>query len=164
MRLQHHLGVQNDKESDMYSRSTQRSLLLTRKLIAVSMAGFLTGMPWCHAAPRVDDAQAAEGAGYRAGGVTRDERDQLQREAVSYSLWLLTAMKQTGEYLSDVHVTVRDGQQQIVFDQLLDGPWLLMKLPDGEYEVVATYAGQRLHRHVKIRQQRQQKMYLHFGA
>jgi hypothetical protein len=144
-------------------------------LSGVALAGALSGLSWCHAAPSVQAAPAVPPAkvqsldhldvsAWQVGGVTSDERKLMQGQSAQYTVWLLTAVRQSGEYLSDVHVTVRDQQDRIVFDQLLDGPWLMMKLPDGDYDVVATYNGERLRRHLKLHKGRQQKVYLHFGA
>ena len=46
-----------------------------------------------------------------------------------------------GEYLADVDVSVVDAANRVVLDTSSEGPWLLARLPAGNYQVNANYHG-----------------------
>lgn len=112
--------------------------------------------------PALAAVKPEDAAVWVSGGVTRDERDLMQKLAGDYSLWLITAEQQSGSYLSDVHISIRDQKGTLRFDQLLDGPWLFVQLPPGSYDLVGTISGQRLHRTVRLRGGKTERVYLHF--
>ena len=94
------------------------------------------------AAGAVEPATTAQGRAYVSGGVTDDERVEMQTHRDRYSLWVLTAARKSGAYLSNVHVVITDVHKKAVFDAPLDGPWLFVDLPLGRYTVQATYQGE----------------------
>jgi hypothetical protein len=47
----------------------------------------------------------------------------------------------TGNYLADVAVSVKDSNGRTVVEGVSDGPWLYAKLPPGKYTAAATYNG-----------------------
>jgi hypothetical protein len=70
--------------------------------------------------------------------------------ARQYPLTLEFAIKHTprAEYTANVHVTITDAQGQRLLDTRSDGPFLLAKLPAGQYTVMAERHGQTLARTV----------------
>ena len=78
-----------------------------------------------------------------SGGVGVDERDEMVMALPDHNLKLLTAAEKSGAFLSAVEVVVRDAGGRPVFETSLDGPWLLARLPPGDYALVATYGGRR---------------------
>jgi hypothetical protein len=77
-----------------------------------------------------------------AGGVGLNARAMLSSEArPEHNVKLVFALN-TGNYLADVGVKVKDAKGQMVIDGLSDGPWLYAKLPPGDYTATATYNGQ----------------------
>lgn len=116
---------------------------LTRSLVLLALA--LTGS--------VNAAQTGvtpSGRSYVSGGVSDDERETLQRQQERYSLWVVTALRKTGEYLSAVHLKIIDAHQKVVFDAPLEGPWLMIDLPLGKYTVEAKLGDQSLQRQTTI--------------
>lgn len=82
-----------------------------------------------------------DGIGYLSGGITVDDRKTMHAERAGYSLWVATVAKRSGAYLSDVRLRItRSGDKQPVMERTMDGPWLLMALPAGRYDIVATMA------------------------
>jgi len=82
-----------------------------------------------------------EGVAFLSGGITVDDRKTMHAERAGYSLWVATVAKRSGAYLSDVHLRItRAGDKQPVMDRTMDGPWMLLALPAGRYDVVATMA------------------------
>jgi hypothetical protein len=90
----------------------------------------------------MQEGQTAEGIRYASGGVSETEQLAMQVRRTGFSLWVITAAIKSGAYLADVRVTVKGAHDQIVFDAPIDGPWLMLDLPIGRYEVEAQYAGQ----------------------
>jgi hypothetical protein len=72
------------------------------------------------------------------GGVGLDERVAVEQKAADYNLKLTFARKGSGAYLSGVRVVVRNSQGAAVVDTTASGPFLLARLPDGDYTVAAT--------------------------
>lgn len=83
--------------------------------------------------------QTLQGLAYVSGGIGLEERAQLDHERAGFSLWVRTAAKGTGEYLSRVNVKITDASGKAVLDTTLDGPWLLVNLQRGRYVVEMTY-------------------------
>jgi hypothetical protein len=85
-----------------------------------------------------------------SGGIGQDELAALDAERGSYSLWIITAAKVTGAFLADVQVRITDAKNQVVFDEHLAGPWLLVNLPPGRFDVEASLEGETLKRSTTI--------------
>jgi len=119
---------------------------------------------WAVSARAVDIQKLDDGTPYLVGGVTKDERKELESLRSMFNMLVQTAALQSGSYLSDVNVTVIDSQGKTVFDQKLDGPWLMAKLPVGRYRVNASYETQTLHRDVKVLAQKMEPVYFHFNV
>ena len=102
-------------------------------LVAAGLLSVASGM---------QQATTAQGQKSVSGGVSDDERIEMQAQRDRYSLWVLTAARKSGAYLSNVHVVITDVHKKAVFDAPLDGPWLFVDLPLGRYTVQATYQGE----------------------
>ena len=75
-----------------------------------------------------------------SGGVSLNARDNLRAQERDANVKMVFALN-TGNYLSDVHVRVTDGKGNVVIDDVSNGPWVLAKLPPGNYTANATYNG-----------------------
>ena len=106
------------------------------------LAALALGAAATQAAWAITEGRTAQGRAYVSGGVALGEREALDRERASHSLWVATAVKRSGSYLSDVRVRIHDSAGTTVLDTKLDGPWLLVTLGLGRYEVEASFAGQ----------------------
>lgn len=51
----------------------------------------------------------------------------------------LVLLTEQGQFLADVHVTVKDNEDRVVVDTVTEGPWLIMNLPHGTYNVLAKF-------------------------
>lgn len=74
---------------------------------------------------------------YMTGGVGQEEAQALRAAASRYSL-AMTFTADTGQYLSDVKVAVRNRAGESVFETVSEGPMVLVDLPAGAYTVAAT--------------------------
>lgn len=81
---------------------------------------------------------------YLSGGIGSDESEAIKAARDAYSLTLTLAGKSEGRdvYLSSVPVTIRDAAGHTVLEVTTSGPYLLVELPAGRYEISARYAGE----------------------
>ena len=93
--------------------------------------------------------QTAGGVSYVSGGVGTDSIDRLSSLAGDFNLKLVFALK-SGAYVSDVRVAIADAAGKTLLDTTSEGPWFLAKLPVGNYQIVATFAGNAVKRQVAI--------------
>jgi hypothetical protein len=82
------------------------------------------------------------GAPFLEGGIGQPEIEAMQSETGKYSLWVITAARHSGAYLADVQLTITDAKGDKVLARRLEGPWMLVDLPLGRYEVRADFKGQ----------------------
>ena len=81
--------------------------------------------------------QSAQGSAFLEGGVGATETESMESERANYSLWIMTAARSSGAHLADAEVTIVNDKGERVFERRLDGPWLMLDLPLGRYEVRA---------------------------
>jgi hypothetical protein len=89
---------------------------------------------------------------YVTGGIGEAEYVSMRQAQCKFPLALEFARKAAHHdtYIADVEVTITDEAGRSVLAVRSDGPYLLAKLPDGEYTVRATYFGHTLERTVKV--------------
>ena len=89
---------------------------------------------------------------YVSGGLAKAEADAFKQARSRFPLALDFVRKaaQPDESLADIDVHVVDGAGKSVLMVRTDGPYLLARLPDGEYTVKATYFGHTLEKAVRV--------------
>lgn len=130
---------------------------LTRSLVLVALA--VAG-----SANATQSGMTPSGRSYLSGGVSDEERESLQAQQARYNLWIVTALRQSGEYLSAVRLKITDSNQNVVFDAALDGPWLLIDLPLGKYSIEAQLDGQSQQRQTTIHPGDHHQAIFYFGT
>jgi hypothetical protein len=101
---------------------------------------------------RAESNPVVHGAGgfpYMSGGVGEESLQRLSAHASEFNLKLVFAMK-SGAYLSNVRVAIADAKGKTLLDTTSEGPWFLTKLPQGNYQVVASHAGKALARPIAV--------------
>lgn len=83
--------------------------------------------------------QTPQGWAFVEGGIGQTETQDMEAERGKYSLWVMTAARTSGAHLADVEVSIANDKGEPVFVQRLDGPWLMINLPLGRYEVRSRY-------------------------
>ncbi|WP_454690640.1 carboxypeptidase-like regulatory domain-containing protein [Achromobacter aloeverae] len=125
-----------------------------RPLMLAALAGALVwaaGMASAHAALPATQTQGS--VEYVTGGIGLDESQSLKAAEKSYPLSLLFARKLDGknDYTADVKVVITDAKGGTVLDATSGGPYMLVKLPPGEYKVSATLDGTEQTRKVSVK-------------
>ncbi len=86
--------------------------------------------------------QTYESVQYITGGIGNAEQNELKASEKEYNLHMTFSAIKDQAFLSDVAVQIVDKDQKKVFDVSNTGPYLNVKLPDGKYELTATYKGE----------------------
>ncbi len=93
--------------------------------------------------------QTAGGVSYVSGGVGTESIERLSSLAGDFNLKLVFALK-AGDYLSGVKVAIANAAGKTLLDTTSEGPWFLTKLPVGNYQIVATFAGKAEKRTIAV--------------
>jgi len=84
--------------------------------------------------------KTAGGLDLLAGGITIGDRVTMRAESAGYSLWVATVAKPSGAYLADVDLRIVQSKGKAsILERKMEGPWLFIALPEGSYEVSATF-------------------------
>lgn len=89
---------------------------------------------------------------YMCGGIGSDQAGAFKRAQPNFPLSLNFGQKQ-GErvaFVADIQVVMRDAQDQVVLNINSEGPYCLLDLDPGDYQVYSTYEGQTLEQRVKV--------------
>ena len=128
------------------------TVLLTLLLLGMAMLS----APVASAAdePRLQNNGAVD---YVSGGIGKEEADALKQHSADYSLTLEFASARSAEgdtspgaYVADVRVDIRDAQGRPMLNTTSTGPLLLVRLPPGDYTIVADWNGVRKQHSVDI--------------
>jgi hypothetical protein len=112
---------------------------VSRAALALVAACMLLSLPVSAQSDGV--IRAPSGVMYVTGGVGSDDVDRLKSMEKDFNVKLVFA-RTSGDYLSDVNVTVADASGQVVLQVTSRGPLLMAKLPPGSYQIDATFDGQ----------------------
>lgn len=81
---------------------------------------------------------------YLSGGVATGGRHAMMAERNRFNLWVATVAKPSGAYLAGVALRIEDSKDASkVLDTRMSGPWLMVELPPGRYDVSGTYRAGR---------------------
>jgi hypothetical protein len=108
--------------------------------------------------------QSAQGWKFLEGGVGATETEGMESERANYSLWIMTAARTSGAHLADAQVTIVNDKGEGVFERRLDGPWLMIDLPLGRYEVRARTGEQAQSRITTIHPGDHHQIVFHFDV
>jgi hypothetical protein len=129
------------------------SILFARSLAAILLGSALLVPTLVPIASAIgDDAvvrKTAGGVSYVSGGVGTDSIDRLNSLAGDFNLKLVFALS-SGSYVSDVKVVIADAAGRTLLDTTSDGPWLLARLPVGNYQIAATLSGKAVRHQVAV--------------
>lgn len=87
-------------------------------------------------------AQTYESVQYMTGGIGNAEQNEMKSAEKDYNLHMTFSAVKDQAFLSDVAVQIVDKDNKKVFDASNTGPYLNVKLPDGKYELTASYKGE----------------------
>ena len=129
----------------MIKRASTAALLLTMSAAAIAQPAAQATDPAEVEETVQDPADEARAATQRVapedpvvfnGGISLEERASAPEEGTKLEFFV-----SGGEYLSDVQVVVADEAGNELVNTVTDGPWLILDLPDGQYDVQASLGG-----------------------
>lgn len=128
---------------------TARSVMAKIASNAALGAALLTGAPaWAQLPP----VQQQGGIEYLSGGIGLDESTAFKAAMSQFPLALIFASREgdVAAYVADVRVVIRDNQNNDVLNVESNGPYFLVKLSPGKYQIFATYNNKTLSQKVAI--------------
>lgn len=125
----------------------KNSKLLTAAGTALMLAAALSA-PAANAASD-EVVRVASGVSYVSGGVGDTSITNLNALAKDFNLKLVFALT-NGDYVDGVMVTIADAAGRALVDATAEGPWFLTRLPAGNFQVTAAFAGKTQKRSITI--------------
>lgn len=128
-------------------RNAKAGNWLVTGLTALALAGM------AQAQQGLPAAQQANGTEYVTGGFGDDAARAFKQAESSYPLTLVFAEDAGGgsrPYIAEVQVVVKDADGQHVLEVPSAGPYLLLKLQPGTYQVEASYMGKSQIQEVRV--------------
>lgn len=110
------------------------------------------------------DGRTTQDRPFVSGGVSQDELADLRTKQPFFSLSLLTAAKGSGAHLAGVRVRIVDAAGKPVLETEMDGPYLLVDLLPGRYQLEAVNEGETQKRTLTLREGNPQRVVLYFKS
>ena len=92
---------------------------------------------------QIPDTQYSKGISYISGGVGEEESQAILAEAKQWPLLLELSQLENGRgvWIFGAKIKILNTQNQVVFDAQADGPYILINLTAGNYQIEASYDG-----------------------
>jgi hypothetical protein len=147
--------IEDDRIMNTWARVRHELItIIVLTLLLLVMATLSAPVASAADEPRVQSNGAVD---YVSGGIGKDEADALKQQSADYALTLEFASARSAEgdaspgaYLADVKVDIRDAQGRQMLNTTAEGPLLLVRLPPGDYTVVADWNGARKEHRVDL--------------
>ncbi len=127
-----------------FARASVKSAMAAAALVCAGM-----GIP---AYAQLPPTQNQGGTEYVTGGFGQDESAAFKQAMPQFSVAMTFSSQSDGAaaYAADVQVVIRDENDANVLNVASEGPFLLVKLPPGKYQVFATYANKTQKREINV--------------
>lgn len=92
---------------------------------------------------QIPDTQYSQGISYISGGVGEGESQAILTESKQWPLLLELSQLENGRgvWIFGAKIKVLNTKNQVIFDAQADGPYMLMNLTAGQYQIEASYQG-----------------------
>ncbi len=109
---------------------------------------------------QIPSTQYSQGISYITGGVGEEESQAILAEAKQWPLLLELSQLESGRgvWISGAMIKILNSQNQVVFDAQADGPYILINLTGGQYQIEAAYLGVIQKKTVNIQSSTPQKL------
>jgi hypothetical protein len=135
----------------------------TMNAIAMSVAMAAGVAPLAAQAQETIVIETMNATRYVNGGIGKEERAAMAREAKQFPLRMTFSERKDGELVADVPVAVKDANGSPVFTLHRAGPVLYVMLPDGKYTVSATWRGKTETQDVTLAGKTAKDLYFHWA-
>lgn len=106
------------------------------RALALSLCALFAFSLPAHAIDQVEQGVSDTGVQFLAGGVAEDSQNLVMSQSARYNLELLF-LRTDGAYMADVGVAVLDARGKKLIETDSPGPFFLVRLPPGNYRVMA---------------------------
>ena len=109
---------------------------------------------------QIPDTQRSEGIAYISGGVGEEETNAILSEAKQWPLLLELSQIENGRgvWIFGAQIKIIDSQKKAIFDVQADGPYMLINLESGDYQIQASYQGVGQKRSISVKSGTPQKI------
>ena len=109
---------------------------------------------------QIPDTQYSQGISYISGGVGEEESQAILAEAKQWPLLLELSQLENGRgvWIFGAKIKIANANHQVIFDAQADGPYILINLPLGQYQIEAAYQGVTQRKAVNIQGSASQKL------
>ena len=92
---------------------------------------------------QIPDTQYSQGISYISGGVGEEESQAILTESKQCPLLLELSQLENGRgvWIFGAKIKVLNTKNQVIFDAQADGPYMLINLTAGQYQIEASYQG-----------------------
>ena len=112
------------------------------------------------ACAQIPDTQYSQGISYISGGVGEEESQAILAEAKQWPILLELSQLENGRgvWIFGAKIKILNTNNQLTFDAQADGPYILINLPVGQYQIEATYQGVMQRKVINIQASAPQKL------
>jgi hypothetical protein len=109
---------------------------------------------------QIPDTQYSQGISYISGGVGEGESEAILTESKQWPLLLELSQLENGRgvWIFGAKIKVLNTKNQVIFDAQADGPYMLINLTAGQYQIEASYQGSTQKKSVLIQGSGPQKL------
>ena len=109
---------------------------------------------------QIPDTQHSEGIAYMCGGVGDGESEAILAEAKQWPVLLELSQLENGRgmWIFGAQLKIINKQQKVIFNAQADGPYMLINLLPGDYQIVASYQGAEQRRALTVKADISQKL------
>jgi hypothetical protein len=109
---------------------------------------------------QIPDTQHSEGIAYISGGVGDVESEAILAEAKQWPVLLELSQLENGRgvWIFGAQIKLVNKQQKVIFNAQADGPYMLINLNPGDYQILATYQGVEQKRALTVKADSSQKL------
>ena len=92
---------------------------------------------------QIPDTQYSQGISYISGGVGEEESQAILTESKQWPLLLELSQLENGRgvWIFGAKIKILNAMNQVIFDAQADGPYILINLTAGQYQIEASYQG-----------------------
>jgi len=111
---------------------------------------------------QIPGTQYSQGIAYISGGVGAEESQAILDEAKRWPLLLELSQLEGGRgvWIFGAMIQIQNTQNQIIFEASANGPFILINLPAGDYQLAASYQGVVQKRSINLKPSASQKINL----
>ncbi|MEN9378842.1 MAG: hypothetical protein RJB15_520 [Pseudomonadota bacterium] len=109
---------------------------------------------------QIPGTQHSEGIAYISGGVGEEESAAILAEAKQWPVLLEMSQLENGRgvWIFGAQIKITNQEQKAIFNAQADGPYMLINLAPGSYQVIGSYQGAEQKRNLIVKADSSQKL------